>query len=199
MHIIIRHLAAAALLAGAAAAAPAPAHAQREVTETAGDPFVHRQAGVRFPATIGGFRRGRVFEFDGDGRDASVGYKPPAMPGEMTVYVYPRNGSECWSLFNSADQAVMNREGTTRRDEDRSLKLLAGGGSEQISARYTVPAGAMGAPHPELVSYLWVGCPSGSDWVVKYRGSFEVKNESEATRLSEALFAAIDWTPVLAK
>lgn len=191
----ILHRTAAAMLAMALAAA-APAQAQTELHD-APDPFVHRGAAVAFPREVDTFRRGRIIEYDAEGTDASIGYKPLAQRGEMTVYIYPALGEPCVAWFNDADRALMNRPGAARASEPAPMRLLAENVPDQISGRYAIPAGAYGSDHPDLVSFLWVGCMPGGQWVVKYRGSFEADEAERAEGLAEQLFAAIDWTPLL--
>jgi hypothetical protein len=191
------HRLAAAVLA-ALFAASAPAFAQSEVRD-APDPFVHRGAGVAFPREIDAFRRGRVVEYDAQGADASVGYKPPAYRGEMTVYIYPARDEACRTWFDDADRAVMQREGAARTSEAAPMRLLPNSVPDQVSGRYSIPAGAYGFDHPDFVSFLWVGCIPGGQWVVKYRGSFEAAEAAEAEGLAERLFAAIDWRPLIGK
>ena len=192
MRQLIRHLATALL---AALILAVPAQAQTEVRD-APDPYVHRVAGVRFPEALPGFSRGRVFEYDEQGADASVGYKPQDIRGEMTLYVYPSAGVPCRVWFEDADRAVMNRAGVTRKNGQEATKLLAGSVPEQVSSRYKFAPGSYGFDHPELVSFLWVGCVPGGDWIIKYRGTFDAPDEAKAAALAEQLFAAIDWTPV---
>jgi hypothetical protein len=193
MNATIRHLCAAILATMIALAAPA--HAQREITD-APDPYVHAGAGIAFPAKVDEFRRGRVFEYSPDGANASVGYKPPAQKGEMTVYVYPGKGGSCSDWFRDADAAVMNRAGVARIDTAAPLRLVPEGLPDQLSASYTIPPGTYGFDHPEMVSYVWVGCVADGNWVVKYRGSFEAADAAKASGLAERLFAAIDWSPL---
>jgi hypothetical protein len=179
-------------------AAGAPALAQSEVRD-APDPYVHLGAAVAFPREIDGFRRGRVVEYDAQGTDASVGYKPPEQRGEMTVYIYPARGEPCSAWFNDADRAVMQRKGAARASEAAPMRLLPASVPDQVSGRYAIPAGAYGFDHPEFVTFLWVGCIPGGQWVVKYRGSFEAAEAAKAEGLAEQLFAAIDWSPLTGK
>jgi hypothetical protein len=176
-------------------AAAAPAHAQRDVAN-APDPYVHKAVGIAFPAQADELRRGRVVEYDSLGVNASVGYKPIGQQGEMTVYVYPGADGTCSFWFRDADRAVMNRDGVTRQDGAAPLRLVREGLPEQLSASYTISPGSYGFDHPELVSFLWVGCSADGKWVVKYRGSFHAVDAAKANRLAERLFAAIDWAPL---
>lgn len=169
-----------------------PVSAQTEV-ENAPDPYVHAVVGVGFPAQAGEFRRGNVYEYDEQGNDASVGYAPLDIPGEMTVYLYPLSGLSCAEHFDGADNAIMERGGSVRSFE-AVISVPEFGGATQISRSYSIPANAYGFDHPDLVSYLWVGCPIGSPWIVKYRGSFWASDEEEAAVIPQRLFAQINWS-----
>jgi hypothetical protein len=196
MHIMIRHFAAAMLASLLAAAAPALA--QAEVTN-APDPYLHRGTGVQFPAVAGPFRRGRVNEFNAQGTDVGIGYKAPVRGNDMTVYIYPGSVEACKKLFDSAVYAVRDRAGVSPRKDAVPLRLLAKGIAEQHSATFTIPPGGYGSGHPELVSYVWVGCTADNKWAVKYRGSFLATDEAEAGGFADELFAAIDWSPLIGR
>jgi hypothetical protein len=102
MRQFIRHLAAALL---AALILAVPAQAQTEVKD-APDPYVHRVAGVRFPEALPGFSRGRVFEYDEQGADASVGYHPQDYAG--------RDDGLCLSLAGQAVRLSGSKTQTAR-------------------------------------------------------------------------------------
>jgi hypothetical protein len=187
-----------AVLAALILAAAVPALAQREVTDAA-DPYVHRAVGVAFPLAPADLRRGRIVEFDAQGSDAAVGYAPLGQPGEMTLYVYPGTGNDCSDWFRDADDAIIQRGNVTRNQFDSPIRFEGFAGLPQLSASYAVQAGAYGFDHPDLVSYLWVGCVANGDWIVKYRGSFPASEQALATTMAERLFAAIDWTPLTAE
>lgn len=178
----------AAILSGLAA----PTVAQGEV-ENPPDPYIHKVAQIAFPAQAGDFIRGRVVEFDESGSDASVGYRPQDMPGEMSIYVYPLAGSSCRDQFEGADAPILDRGGTVR-EADAGLAITRFAGLTQYSRSYTIEPGGYGFAHPELVSFLWVGCPPGDEWVVKYRGSFVAGDAERATGIEDRLFSQIDWS-----
>jgi len=181
-------LALAAILIGVAA----PAMAQGEV-ENAPDPYVHKAWGVEFPAQVEGFSRGRVVEFDDTGSDASVGYSPEGMPGEISLYVYPLGGSSCRDQFDGAHTPIMERGGTVK-ESDARISISGFGGMTQYSRSYTIEPGGYGFDHPELISYLWVGCRPGAEWVVKYRGSFFASDAERIAGIENRLFSQIDWS-----
>lgn len=187
-HIRTVALALAAVIMGLCA----PVAAQNEV-ENPPDPYVHKVVGVAFPAVLGGFTRGRVVEFDESGSDASVGYSPDGMPGEISLYVYPLSGSTCRDQFDGANGPILNRGGTVK-EEDAGLSMAGFDGMTQYSRSYTIEPGGYGFDHPELASFLWVGCRPGSDWVVKYRGSFFASDADRIGNIANRLFAQIDWS-----
>lgn len=171
---------------------PSPAAAQRDV-ENAPDPYVHKVAGVAFPLQAGGFERGRVVEFDPDGSDASVGYKPTDLAGEVTLYLYPLSGVSCADHFAGAHEAVMRRSASILA-ESPVFSIPAFHEATQLSRSYTVPAGGYGYDHPELISFLWVGCPADSDWIVKYRASFLATDAINLLGIEQRFFGALDWS-----
>lgn len=168
------------------------ATAQTKV-EDAPDPYVHKVAGVEFPAQADEFRRGNIYEYDEQGSDASVGYASLEIPGEMTVYLYPLGASNCAELFDGADNAILERGGAIRSFA-AGISVPEFSGATQISRSYSVPANSYGFDHPDLVSYLWVGCPLGGQWIVKYRGSFWASDEEKVDGLAQSLFGKIDWS-----
>lgn len=101
------------------------AAAQNEV-ENPPDPYVHKAVGVAFPAVLGGFTLGRVVEFDEGGNDASVGYSPDGMPGEISLYVYPLGRSSCRDQFDGANSPILSRGGTVK-EEDAGLSMAEQG------------------------------------------------------------------------
>lgn len=183
-------------VSAAFAAATTPAFAQTEV-EDAADPFVHRGLPVEFPAKIDGFERGRIIEFDEDGTDASVGYAPSGIAGEMTIYLYPARGGICQQEFDFAKEAVVRRSGREKNDAT-SLTIAAFEGSTQLSAEFAVEPGGYGFDHPELVSYLWLACLPDGKWLVKYRGSFLKSDANRIDGIAQRLFSGIDWSAVTA-
>lgn len=193
----IPHRLAAAMLAALLASA-APALGQTEVHD-APDPYVHRGTGMQFPSEAGPFRRGRINEFNLQGTNVGIGYKAPVRGNDMTIYVYPGSTGICKNLFDSSVYAVRDRAGVSPRQGAAPMRLLAKGIAEQHSATFSIPPGGYGSDHPELVSYLWVGCTADDKWVVKYRGSFLATDEAKAGNLATNLFAAIDWSPLTGK
>ncbi len=178
------------------ALAPNAATAQTRV-ENPGDPYVHKAVGVEFPLQIEKYVRTGVVEYDQDGRDASIGYTYEGMPTEFSLYVYPSRGETCIGQFASANEAIRQRVGSAPTEQDPEHSFPAFANLEQYQARYDIAAASYGYEHPDMVSYLWVGCTPGDQWIVKYRGSFPLELEPTAEALAEELFASIDWTPLI--
>ena len=171
--------------------APAPASAQNEV-ENPPDPYVHKVTNVALPENIPGFQRHRVVEFDAEGRDTGIIYRPTDRVGEITLYIYPRRGRSCEESFASSDAAVMQRGASVLTSEDVfSIEALSG--ARQISRSYIVEPGGYGSEHAELISFLYVACPANTDFMVKYRGSYPSAEAARNIGIEQKLFAGIDW------
>jgi hypothetical protein len=82
------------------------------------------------------------------------------------------------------------------KEEDAGLSMAGFDGMTQYSRSYMIEPGGYGFDHPELVSYLWVGCRPGSEWIVKYRGSFFASDAERIGNVANRLFAQIDWSGV---
>lgn len=175
------------------ALAPGRAAAQGEVASPP-DPWVHAATGTRFPAKLGASQRGRVFEYTEDGRDASVGYSidKDGYRATVTLYVYPTiAGYTCQEVFTDSRSHIEAYEGAQIVSEGTTLAPSGRGGPTAFYARYYVPAGAMREDIPAVRSDVYLYCPPGDAWLVKYRATWsaEVDFASEV----EALFHAVDW------
>lgn len=173
----------------------APAAAQREV-ENAADPYLHKGVGVAFPQKADGFERKRIVEFDDDGNNAAIGYTPADLAGEISIYLYPLGGLSCAEQFAGAHEAVMRRNAAVL-GKDPIFSIPSFHDATQLSRSYTIPAGGYGYEHPELVSFLWVGCPAGGDWIVKYRASFLASDAVRLFGIEQRLFGALNWSSLL--
>lgn len=182
-------------IAGLGSVASESASAQPAEVENAADPYVHKAAGVRFPKKAGSFSRGRITEFDQAGSNVSVGYQLDGMAGDITLYLYPTGGDSCDQAFAGADAAIVQRGGT-EMDFPEGLNMPGFALARQKSSAYNVARDGFGFSHEPLVSYLWIGCVPGGEWLVKYRGSFFKSDESKVAGLAEDLFARIDWRPL---
>lgn len=172
-----------------------PAAAQPVMVEDAADPYVHKSVGVEFPAELGKYRRGRIVEYTPDGSDASVGYSVEGMPAEITLYVYPVRDRDCQGEHDGAREAILSRGGT-EREAGEPIGMPGFAAARQLSSVYDIEAGGFGFDHPPLVSYLWLACVPGDQWLVKYRGSFLASDEGRSLGLGEMLLGQIDWSPL---
>lgn len=185
----------AALAVVFASLVPDVANAQATRVENPPDPYVHKVAGVEFPAKVGAFKRGRVTEFNEDGSDAAVGYSMDGMASEITIYVYPYAGRSCDEAYVSSQDAITSR-GSRALARDAGLNMPGFALARQQSSSYDVAPGGYGFDHAALVSYLWVGCVPGGEWLVKYRGSYLKSDEAKVSGLAQRLFSQIDWRPL---
>jgi hypothetical protein len=188
-----------ALLTGLGAAllalVAAPALGQQEVADPP-DPWLHAATLAPFPAEVAGFRRGRVIEYSADGRDASVGYHLARGDDRLTVtlYVYPTiAGRTCGQVFDAAKADVAQYQGAWLIGERREAPPGGGdsGGNGAWFARYSIPAGAMAASIPEVWSDVYLYCPAGGEWLVKYRATWDA--DVDFSEDIARLIHAIEW------
>jgi hypothetical protein len=175
------------------ALAPAPLAAQQDVPNPP-DPWVHAGTGTSFPAALAGFRRGRVVEYTEDGRDASVGYSIARGDDRLTVtlYVYPViEGLDCRQTFEDAKASVAKHQGAWLVGQRRESSPRGAGPNRAWFARYTLPAGSMAATIPESWSDVYLYCPTGGEWLVKYRATWNA--EVDFSDDIAGLIRAIDW------
>ena len=180
-------------IAALLALAPLPAAAQQEVSNPP-DPWVHAATGTRFPATVGQFQRGRVVEYSDDGHDASVGYSMARDDDRLsvTLYVYPVvAGLNCVETYQDAKASIARYAGTQLVSESRERAPGGVGAPAAYHARYFIPAGSMAANLPAVRSELYLYCPPGDEWLVKYRATWGVDTDFAGD--VETLLHAIDW------
>ena len=185
---IIRSIASTCLLALAV-----PAAAQQDVVNPP-DPWVHAATGARFPAVVGPFQRGRVTEFSQDGHDAAIGYSMVRGGDQATVtlYVYPAiDGLDCAATYEDAKASIARYDGA--EVVSQSLERAPGGEGAPVAhhARYFVPAGSMAAQLPAVRSDLYLYCPPGDRWLVKYRATWAA--EADFANDVETLLHSIEW------
>lgn len=174
-----------------------PALAQGEVAN-APDPYVHPQTGVAFPQTLNDIERGGVYTFDEASSNIGIGYLPSNHAGEITIYLYPKTREGCQAEFDGAHAAIMDRRGSVIRQSD-VFSIPAFRDAQQFSRSYRIEAGGYGNDHPELMSFLWVGCPAGSPWIVKYRASFPMNAIPQAYGIESRFLGGIDWSGMFAR
>lgn len=181
------------LAAALLALAPPPAAAQSEVPDPP-DPWVHDATGTPFPAEVAGFHRSRVIEYSDDGRDAGVNYAMSRGDDRLTVslYVYPTlSDLDCRGTYEDARGTVAAYDGALLLSEVRDPAPSGGGDDVAFHARFLLPAGAVRADVPEVRSDVYLYCPAGDEWLVKYRATWSANADFEHD--VEALLHAIAW------
>ncbi|WP_271439233.1 hypothetical protein [Pontixanthobacter luteolus] len=175
----------------------APAAGQTSIDPPAGD-WTHRGVDVSFPETVGGFERGQATEFTSDGRDAAIGYKYNNADGTLnvTVYVYPDYSDlSCSQIFLDARNNVAEYRGAELSGQGFISPPNGGNTDFGLAARYRLPANSMREGYPALISDVYLYCPPGDKWLVKYRASW---TGSEATFPDVGSFLRrIDWPAAL--
>ena len=164
----------------AAALISAPAAGQTSIDPPPGD-WTHRGVAVSFPENVGPYKRGQATEFTSDGRDASVGYRYSNDDGVLTVtvYVYPDYSDlSCSQIFLGARNNVAEYSGAQLSGQGFVSPPDGGDTDFGLGARYRLPANSMREGYPALISDVYLYCPPGDKWLVKYRASW---TGSEAT------------------
>jgi hypothetical protein len=180
-------------LAGLLAFTSPPAVAQKEVANPA-DPWVHAATGTRFPAQLVGFERRQVYEYADDGLDASVSYF--MLKGDawvtVTLYVYPAFAEfECSDTYEDAKLSIQAYAGAQLVSESIEPAPAGRGGPAALHARYQIPAGSMAPDIPESRSDLYLYCPAGDQWLVKYRATW--RSTADFSGEVDQLLNAIRW------
>lgn len=167
------------LLAGAAAAVGwQPAAAQREVVSEG--PYLHGPARAVLPVAVGEFRRSRIIQYDGEGKDVSASYDLRTPDGRLliTVYIYPAiaaagetRARTCDREFDEANAAISSQHGNVAADERGAAIAVEGVDSalgHRALYRFNSPFDDRVQP---LRSEVHLYCYVGGDWLVKYRVS----------------------------
>nr|WP_137676391.1 hypothetical protein [Parerythrobacter lutipelagi] len=188
----IRTLAIACTLAVAAIAA-SPLSAQQRIENPAGV-WTHKGTETAFPRMLSSAERTSITEYDPNGSDASTGYSYSDENGTLvlTIYVYPViEEFTCLQTYQDAKRSIEQYDGAELRAETNVESPGGALGEAAYFGRYRIPAGAMRADYPELISDLYLYCPPDSEWLVKYRASW---NGSEQTFPDVgALIKQIGW------
>ena len=164
----------AAALLSIAGFATAPLQAAEEIENPPGQ-WRHEASGVVWPKMLGEADRGSITAFDDLRLDVSTGYVLRSSQGVliMTFYVYPSpSGWSCEETFADARSLVARYDGAQLLWEGAAPSPDGTNSAGARRVRYHIPAGSMREGYPELVSDLYLYCPSGSDWLVKYRASW---------------------------
>ncbi|MBD3730313.1 MAG: hypothetical protein IE933_11465 [Sphingomonadales bacterium] len=164
----------AALLLGLALPLSAPLAAQTKLENPDG-PWTHPASGTVFPLMLGDAERMSVTAYDEQQTDVSAGYSLRSDKGAMvlTIYVYPvPEGMTCADLYAEAQSAI-NRYSKAQLLSEGSAPSPSGATPDSAKrARYMIPAGSIQPDIPQLVSDLYLSCPSDTGFAVKYRASW---------------------------
>jgi len=174
---------------------PASAQAALENTLT---PWTHEASGTIFPRFLSTAERISIREYNDKGTDVSAGYRLQSDKGRLTltIYVYPKfEGVSCINTMKDAQRAIAQYEGASLTNSGKRNSPSGLTANVAHYARYLIPAGSMSPDYPELVSDLYLYCPSGNNWLVKYRASWDGK----AADMPDvpALLQQIGWGPGL--
>lgn len=164
----------AALFAAASLAIVSPTAAQTRIENPEGA-WTHAPTGTVFPNNLGSAKRTSITVFDDAGNDAGVGYSITGETGglTLTVYVYPAYPDlNCEEAFIDSHMAITRYPGTKLMAERQMPSPNGSKAASASFARYYVPAGAMKPDYPALLSDLYLYCPTGGQWMVKYRASW---------------------------
>ena len=171
-----------------------PLSAQTEIDQPSGD-WTHQATGVSFPDTLGEFKRVKITEFSEDGRDSSVSYTGSDDNGTLTftIYLYPRiKGWNCVETFNDSAEAVAQYPGAQVIGLWLAPSPDGARGVAAMGARYLIPGGAMRQDLSSALSDLYLYCPTGSEWLVKYRASW-FSGSAETFPNAMQMLQEIDW------
>ncbi|MEN3749037.1 hypothetical protein TPR58_17820 [Sphingomonas sp. HF-S3] len=171
-----------------------PAAAQTEVKDPP-PTWSHRAAKVDFPQRLGAFERGRVFEYNEDGSDASVGYdltRDGKLAAILTIYVYPANELGCDGTFTDAQAAITRTYKEAKLGAERRLPSPNGATPDAArQVRYTFPLALRSEQPAPVKSDLYLYCAPGDRWLVKYRATYLADLDLD-TEIAAAL-RAIQW------
>ena len=200
----------AAALAGAVLTAPVSA---QEIQVAGGETYVQTATGMRFPAQVGDWVRGRLYRYAADGSDESAGYHlgRPGAEITATVYVYPsppldiEPGSDPAAVVLTQALLCGNQFAGVRREIEASYQdetLISDGAADPpqpgaapvgYSAVYTFTAGAFwGRRDVPVRSEAHLFCYVGGRWSVKYRISYPA--EADASAEVAAFMRNLVWT-----
>ena len=185
----------AIVLAGLCLAWPAAAQVQ---VENPPDPWIHTATETRFPATVGEFQRRQVFEYSPDGRDAGVNYflRQGDDWANVSLFVYPVIADlDCRGTYEDAKGDVTSYAGARLMGESLVVAPAGRGDPTAFHASYLMPGGAMRADLPELRSDVYLYCPPGNVWLVKYRATSTIGADFAAD--IERLLHSIAWPAAL--
>jgi hypothetical protein len=156
-------------------------------SDSSGD-YVHIHSGMRFPKTVGAFKRAATFMFDGAGYDIGVDYRrEEPFRVVVTVYVYPAEGQSVEKGFERvaneiatvhSDAFKLSEDATEHRHGDKTYTgksavfAFRGDGQELVSSA-------------SLFQY--------GSWFILYRATSERIHHTEASAGVETFVSALSW------
>jgi hypothetical protein len=166
--IVLGAAAALVLLAGCQAPGTAPA---RPDTGRAPTDHVHAATGMAFPDAVGDFVRAGFTRYDIAGLDVGAGYELTAPEGALAaaVSIHPLPAAACEAAFERGKREVAADHPGAKLTEETAARLEKGGASHAgRKAAFTFNDLFAGRRQP-LRSELYVFCPVGERWIIKYR------------------------------
>jgi len=183
--------------------------------QLAGDVTEHAASGMRFPASVGGFKRVGVHEYDETGNHVSVGYNLNLKNTQYcliaaTVYVSP---SPKVRSFGSRQNVVDSAKATLFKnlyEENKrtiirtrpNVKLLIEKASpppnqskqpEGMYAKFSYKED-FGEKNQPVESHLYLYCYVGGNWTVKYRITLRENTSVEARQELDRFLKNFEWT-----
>jgi hypothetical protein len=172
--------------------------------------YVHAGTGFTYPASIEGYTRGRIYQFDANALDVSAGYDSadPTKPLAITVYVYPAPKLDTGELTpEEADKAREMMAGRWYRAEKR--EILSGRKASSVvqekqyalerdgltfTAEWTVFefTDRFGKTQQPIRSHLFLFRYVGDEWAIKFRMTHP--KSFDATSEIESFLSKLPWT-----
>lgn len=152
-------------------------------------PWVHRDSGFSFPASVAGFVRGTPNQYDTAGQDVSVGYdyfKPRIV---ATFYVYPTEGKTQGEEFLRRQREVTTMYPAAQLVSTGTAKVTPKELPAMI-ATYAIPK-MFEQDNQPMRSLLLVG--QRGDRFIEYRISFPVSGGEAATKAAQDFLAEFAW------
>ncbi len=177
--------------------ATSPSSAQGDVELPDGD-WAHIATGTVFPASIGEFKRTRIYEYDDTGRDASVGFQFQSDAGNLSVttYVYPRkDGVDCQAEFANVTTNIFEYKGAVITEIGAPSAPWSNSNTSAHYARFAIPEDGLREGMQAVQSDAYLYCPANTAWLVKYRATWFGSAEAFPSILP--LLTGINWGEIL--
>lgn len=153
------------------------ASARPALSENADGSVEHIPSGMKFPALVGSFIRGKPRAYDAQGMNVSAGYDGPQAV-TITVYVYPieaygnaQSFSAKAHFEDARNQIAAVRRGMRIISEQEVPPPRRAVSEPGLFGRYEFFGSDDGGSQP-MESLLYVYAPVARRWIVKYRVSY---------------------------